>query len=68
MFTNIQVRDKWVPVICLLAPFLGYLLTQIIHTFGYEFGYELLVLNGLITMLGLYSARTQLVEGVARNE
>ena len=46
--------EKYVPFIALASPvicFLLNLLTQ--HLFGYKFGYELLILNGALTYLGL---------------
>ncbi len=46
--------EKYVPFIALASPvicFLLDLLTQ--HLFGYKFGYELLILNGALTYLGL---------------
>jgi Na+/proline symporter len=46
--------EKFVPFIALASPvicFLLDLLTQ--HLFGYKFGYELLILNGALTYLGL---------------
>ena len=51
-----NVKDKWVPFICLLSPFLTYLLNEnaAYLFFGYVFDNELIVLNGLITYLGLW--------------
>ena len=46
--------EKYVPFIAVASPvicFLLDLLTQ--HLFGYKFGYELLILNGTLTYLGL---------------
>jgi Na+/proline symporter len=46
--------EKYVPFIAVASPvicFLLDLLTQ--HLFGYKFGYELLILNGALTYLGL---------------
>ena len=55
LFTKRQVHDHWVPFICLSSPFICYgtdLLVQ--HLWDYHFGYELLMLNGLLTFLGLW--------------
>jgi len=51
-----HVNDKLVPFICLLAPFLTYLINENSKLLfsGYVFDNELIVLNGLITYLGLY--------------
>lgn len=46
--------EKYIPFIAVASPvicFLLDLLTQ--HLFGYKFGYELLILNGALTYLGL---------------
>ena len=50
-----QVRDRWVPVVVLLAPLLSLLLDIFSHELfgGYNFGFEIVLLNGGITMLGL---------------
>ena len=54
LFTKRQVRDRLVPLVCVASPFVCYgvdILAQ--HLWGYHFGYELLMLNGLLTFLGL---------------
>ncbi len=55
LYTKISVKDKFVPVVCILAPLLSYLLdTNSVKLFnGYKFGFEILLLNGLITFTGL---------------
>ena len=52
------VRDRWVPVICFLSPILTYVISTYSEQLlgGYRFGFELLILNGLITFLGLFLA------------
>lgn len=56
LYTRKQVRDKWVPLICLASPALSYLISinseQLL--WGYRFGFEILIVNGLITILGLF--------------
>ena len=55
LFTHRQPQDRLVPYICVASPLLCYALditTQ--HLWGYKFGYELLMLNGLLTFLGLW--------------
>ena len=51
-----KVRDPLVPLICILAPIVGYILNVYSETLfnGYKFGFELLILNGLLTFLGLW--------------
>ncbi|MDD4055909.1 MAG: sodium:solute symporter, partial [Bacteroides sp.] len=55
LFTRREVMDKWVPYIAILSPIVCYAIEQLVHTYtGYRFGYELLMLNGLLTFTGLY--------------
>lgn len=54
MFTRRRVRDKLVPFICLLSPMLTLLIDKnSMAWFGYSIGFELIILNGLITYLFL---------------
>ena len=48
LFTRWKVNDKWVPLVAILSPILCYILTLYI-----PFGFELLILNGFITFIGL---------------
>lgn len=56
IFTKRPVLDKLVPLICLLAPTLIYFLDQNSKDWfdGYEFGFELLGINGLLTFALLW--------------
>lgn len=55
LFTKKRVKDKWVPVICLISPVICILLND--HSMelfnGYKFGFEMLIVNGAITFIGL---------------
>ena len=54
LFTKKQVRDQWTPLVCVASPFICYGVDQVAQMlWGYHFGYELLMLNGLLTFLGL---------------
>jgi Na+/proline symporter len=55
LFTKLPVRDKLVPLVCLLSPVLSYLLSTNSETLfnGYKIGIEILLINGAITFLGL---------------
>lgn len=58
LFTKIELRDKWVPLVCVLAPMLSYLLEYLLFEMaGYTVGYEILLFNGLLTALGLWLVR-----------
>ena len=54
-FMRQGVRDKWVPIVCILSPILTYVINANSEALlgGYKFGFELLILNGLITFSGL---------------
>jgi Na+/proline symporter len=63
LFTKQQPNDRLVPYICIVSPMICYGLDAIAqHLWGYRFGYELLMLNGLLTFLGLFASRRHRVE------
>jgi Na+/proline symporter len=55
MATRRRVRDRWVPLVAVLAPALCLLLDLNSERWfgGYQFGYELLIMNAIFTILGL---------------
>ena len=54
MTTKWKVKDKFVPIVCLLSPFITYYIgANSEDWFNYKFGFELLILNGAITFVGL---------------
>ena len=54
LFTKWQVKDKLVPVIAILSPILSYIISvNSLKWFGFEFGFFILILNGILTFLGL---------------
>ena len=55
LFTKKTVKDRWVPVVAILSPVLSYLLStfSIELLNGYQFGFELLIVNGLFMFIGL---------------
>jgi Na+/proline symporter len=55
LFTKINLNDKLVPVICVIAPIVTYLFANfVIKTMTtYEIGNELIIINAGITILGL---------------
>jgi SSS family transporter len=59
LFTSLQLKDKYVPFVCILSPAVCYLLSRHSSAWfsGYQFGFELLALNGLITFCGLYALK-----------
>ena len=60
LFTKLRARDKWVPIIAVLSPVICYILKlNSYQWFGYHFGFELLLLNGLITFLLLWASSAE---------
>jgi hypothetical protein len=55
LFMKGQINDKLVPIVCLLAPGIAYILSTFSKDWfgGYEIGNELIIINGLITFIGL---------------
>ena len=56
LFTKRYVRDRWVPVVAVLSPIVCYILKLYSPVLfgGYQLGFELLLLNGLLSFLGLF--------------
>ena len=55
LFTKQQPDDRFVPYICIASPLICYALDTTTQTiWNYHFGYELLMLNGLLTFCGLW--------------
>jgi Na+/proline symporter len=59
MFTKWQVKDALVPYVAISAPILTYLASQYSNIIipGYNMGFEVLLLNGLLTFIGLMLIR-----------
>jgi Na+/proline symporter len=59
LFTKWRVKDRWVPVVAVVSPILCYFLSlydQMLLN-GYNFGFELLIINGIFTFSGLLLLR-----------
>ena len=56
LFTKRMVKDKLTPFIAIISPVICFFLSKYsVELFnGYKFGFELLLLNGLLTFTGLY--------------
>ena len=60
LLTHRQPNDRLVPYICIASPILCYafdVLTQ--QLWNYHFGYELLMLNGMLTFVGLWMTKVK---------
>jgi Na+/proline symporter len=59
LFTRWKVKDKWVPLIAVISPVLCYFLSKYDQMLlnGYNFGFELLIINGIFMFIGLVLIR-----------
>ncbi len=64
LFTKFKINDKLIPVIAVIAPILSYFLSHYSEVLfnGYQIGFELLIINGLITFLGLLLIKKKYVK------
>lgn len=55
IFTKRAVRDRWVSLVAIASPILSYLLDTNSQAWlaGYQCSYELLLINALLTFVGL---------------
>jgi Na+/proline symporter len=55
LFTRRVAWDKWVPLVAILSPIVSYIISVNAAWWfnGYQFGFELLIINGMLTFLGL---------------
>jgi Na+/proline symporter len=54
LFTKMRPRDKYVPWVAIASPFICFAIDRAVHqATGYQFGYEMLMFNGLLTFVGL---------------
>lgn len=52
-----SIRDRWIPIVCILSPFIAFWIDShppLWKGMPFLFGNTILIINGLITMLGLY--------------
>ncbi len=56
LFTRRAVKDRWVPLVALVSPVLSFMVDFWSADLfgGYEIGFEILIINGLITFTGLF--------------
>ncbi len=60
LFTKWKVKDKWVPIVAILTPFVGYLISHLLQvSLNFELGFGILILNGALTFIGLVLIRSQ---------
>lgn len=61
LFTKLNLKDKYVPIICITAPIITYVYANYIvkEISSYEIGNELILLNAVITIMGLLLLRSK---------
>ena len=58
LFTKWNVKDKWVPMVAITAVLTSIILNLYSESwFGFAFGFEILIVNGLLTFVGLMLIR-----------
>ncbi len=55
LFTRRKPNDYWMPYMAVASPVICFLINELsFNYFGYTFGYELLLMNGLLMFAGIY--------------
>ena len=64
MYTKLKIEESAVPIICVLSPLITFLLkTYSAEIFnGYQIGFEILLINALITIIGLFISSKIVIE------
>jgi Na+/proline symporter len=58
LYSKVKPMDKWVPYVAIASPVLCFIIEIAMQQlFGYQVGYELLLMNGLFTGMGLWIVR-----------
>lgn len=54
-----KTKDRWVPLVCIISPLLTYFFNFYSERLfdGYQFSFEIIILNGFLTYLGLHVIR-----------
>jgi hypothetical protein len=55
IFSKKQVRDRWIPVVVILAPVITWIIdiNSALWFNGYQFSHERLILNAVLTIIGM---------------
>lgn len=66
LFTKIKVKDRFIPVIAIIAPVLSWIISHYSTRMfdGYEIGFELLIINGMLTFIGLLFIKKPIIKTV----
>jgi len=68
LFTKKQIRDRAVWIVCLISPVICIIINKMTPVMfnGYKMGYELLIINGLLTFIGLWILREKKIIGATQ--
>ncbi|WPP53130.1 sodium:solute symporter [Catalinimonas niigatensis] len=55
LYTHLKANDRYVPIVCFLAPLISFILDTNSATWfgGFKFGFFILIVNGVLTFTGL---------------
>ncbi|TAF65834.1 MAG: sodium:solute symporter [Cytophagales bacterium] len=69
LFTKYRVKDNWIPLVCVASPIFCYVLNLNSKEWlwGYQFGFEILILNGALTFVGMWFLRKKTDETLFTN-
>ncbi len=69
LLTKWQIKDRWVWVIAIVAPIVSYGLNRNSKALfnGYEIGFEILIINGLLMFIGLMCIRKSVLTSAQQN-
>lgn len=61
IYTKAQLKDKYVWIVAIIAPIVSYFINKYSVELlnGYQIGFEILILNGILTFLGLILIRSK---------
>jgi Na+/proline symporter len=55
MFSGFSIRDRWVPLICIVSPILTYALSIYLKkSINFDFGFISIAVNAIFTIMGLF--------------
>lgn len=57
LFSKIRVKNNLIPLVVILSPIMSYLINQFAPLLGYHFGFEILLINGILTFFGFWLIR-----------
>ncbi len=58
LFTNIQIKEKWVPMACIVAAAITWILNYwLLNYYNFDLGFMNILVNAALTMLFLYSIK-----------